>query len=185
MSSAAAATPREFWPWLGHNSWRLQLGLFVIWIVSLFLPPMPKLVVLVVTIPAFLVLAVAEYRHDHKLCDACIANWPLDPQTEVDRGRRWLHMDHRWSDAPKLRLALMLGALAVMSLLLVALLFTTDTLWPSQLFNAGVYVVLALSAYARHVHKRLQPWCPWCHRDDGDDHFHPEPVTPPSVRADR
>ena len=183
MSNAAAA-PREFWPWLGHNAWRLQFGVFVAWTVSLFLPVGPKLVVLAVSIPVFIGLSVVEFRHDRMLCDACIADWPLDPQAEVDRRRRWLHMDHRWTDAPKLRIILLCAALTFCSLVLAAVLFLTDQAWPTRVYSAALYLFFGLAAYARHVHKRLQPWCPWCHRDDGG-HFHPEPVTPPSVRADR
>lgn len=54
---AAGATdatgPREFWPWLGHNAWRLQFAVFVGWVVSLFVPPVLSLSILAVTIPAY------------------------------------------------------------------------------------------------------------------------------------
>lgn len=47
-----------------------------------------------------------------------------------------------------------------------------------------MYGFFAVSGYARHVHKQLEPWCPWCHRDDGDDHFHPG-AGHPAERAGR
>lgn len=183
MSTAASAR-REWWPWLGHNAWRLQFGVFVAWAVSLFMATSVTLLILLASLPVFVVLSVAELLHDRRLCDVCVAGWPLDPQAEVDRQRRWLHFDHRWVDAPRGRVTVLCVVLVVASLLLAAVVFFTDQRWPQQVYSLALYLFFGLAAYARHVHKRLQPWCPWCHRDDGE-HFHPEPVAPPSVQADR
>lgn len=185
MSNAAAASPREWWPWLGHNAWRLQLAVFAAWAVSLFLPPVPGVWVLLGSFAVYITLTIAEVAHDHKLCDACIAGWPLDPQAEVEQRRGWLRMEHRWVDARRWLIWVVAVAAMVVAVGLATLVVLSDQVWPQRVFSLALYVFFGLAAYARHVHKRLQPWCPWCHRDDGDDHFHPEPVTPPSVKADR
>lgn len=130
-------------------------------------------------------LNVAEYAHDRKLCDACIAGWPLDPQSEVQRRRHWLRMEHRWDGATRPVVWFWVLLVLAISVGLLVLTITTDLHWPQVVMQTAIYVFFALTGYSRHVHKRLEPWCPWCHRDDGDEHFHPEPVAPPSVRADR
>lgn len=185
MSTAAASSPREWWPWIGHNAWRLQLAVFVVWAVSLFLTSVLSVLVLVASLVVYITLTIAEVVHDHKLCDECIAAWPLDPQAEVEQRRGWLRMEHRWADVRRwitVAISIVVVGIAVG---LAVMVVVTGQSWPQRAFSIALYVWFGSTAYSRHVHKRLEPWCPWCHRDDGDDHFHPEPVTPPSVKSDR
>lgn len=186
MTGTAASARREWWPWMGHNAWRLQFGVFVAWTAGLFAPPVLTLVILGVGIPIYIALAVFEHAHERKLCEACIAAWPLDPQGEVERYRRWLHMEHRWDGGSRRRLAAF-GALVIAYsvIILVLTLALPAFSWPTTIWLITLYGFLIASGYARHIHHRLEPWCPWCHRGRGGDHFNPDPVTPPSVKADR
>lgn len=105
--------------------------------------------------------------HDARLCERCIAATPLDPQAAVTRWRpalRWRHS--------KFMLLAMLWAIVI---------FFTNTIqdgvsWWRFLLTAAAIGALCSSTFSEWVHRRLYPWCPFCHwGDGGDPEASPEP----------
>lgn len=117
----------------------------------------------------------AEMYHDRKLCVLDIKAGPLlDPQAAVDKHRPALKLYHR----PRQRWTM--TAVALLPLLLpwtrhlnpgtpVKILF-------SAMSVAAIISTLRLLRALEH-HRRLHPWCPWCHprRDKDDDVVAPVP----------
>jgi hypothetical protein len=98
--------------------------------------------------------------HEPRLCERCITASPLDPQAAVDRWRQAL----RWEHGRRVKILLLLAC--------VAWFFTAGFrgAHPGALYgaiDAVALLVLASSYVAMYVHRRLYPWCPWCHWDDG------------------
>lgn len=178
MSNAASA-PREWWPWLGHNAWRLEFGFVALWIIFLFVPSYPLIAPL--SLCGYVALIMAERRHDRHLCERCIASWPMDPEAEVTKHGWRLRFIHRFLDLGVVRLVLI--AMGVFMIILTGIILLPR--WPSVALSVLVYGMCAGLTVLLHTHKRLQPWCPQCRGRGGGGHFESDPVTPPSVRADR
>jgi len=131
-------------------------------------------------------LACDLFVHMGNLCERCIRAIPLDPQAAIERDRMWLKLFHRTSSqiwvhirsvrvpVPNKLLALMLLGTAVLTAIRLtfdpgeqALKFVALLTWTTPL--ASIF-------WATYRHNRLQPWCPFCPRDDGDDRVEaPEP----------
>lgn len=109
--------------------------------------------------------------HTSRPCLVCAARLPLDPQAATERARPLLRLHHR--SEPWLGYRPMLAYMAGVFLLPPG--------WP-----LNIWMIVAMSALlgvlvAATRHEKLQPWCPWCRRDDGgEDERMPEPD--PSVR---
>lgn len=107
----------------------------------------------------FIAAAVIDHGyHEERLCERCVAATPLDPQAAVQRWMTALRLHHsRWR---LWGMAVLLGVI-----LAVTLVFgkATWTYWLDALF--ALYVVLFTAADWEH--RRLYPWCPFCHWDDG------------------
>jgi hypothetical protein len=114
-----------------------------------------------------LVAFVLYFRHDAGLCERCVASMPLNAPDRVKqpRARTMLRVRH----AP-LRVLLVVFVAA-------EVLF----LWPLHGWHRGAAgalgdVILATYWVSLYVHRKVEPWCPWCHpRDDeGDEEFVPD-----------
>lgn len=120
-----------------------------------------------------LVAFVLYFRHDAGLCERCVASMPLNAPDRVrqPRTRAMLRIRHT-----PLRVA-------IAGFVAVEVLF----LWPLHGWQRGAAgtigdVVLAAWWVSLYVHRKVEPWCPWCHpRDDeGDEEFVPD--GPPGTR---
>jgi hypothetical protein len=118
-------------------------------------------------------LLVDKRYHAPRLCERCIAATPLDPQASVDRWLRFLRMEHetgRW-------------------FLVMAAVFGLDVWvdswhhWLGDVTDFMLMAVLATVYAAEYIHRRLYPWCPFCHWGDGGDHEAAPDVPAPTVSA--
>jgi hypothetical protein len=114
--------------------------------------------------------------HDRNLCLLDIKDAPLlDPQTAVTQNMRRLRLIHNT------RLLTATGAAGALVFLFThivgasttsPLLLTAATALAIPLGGIGVYELISAN-----VHRRLKPWCPFCHGRGG---FDPDPVTTPT-----
>lgn len=172
MSTAAAGARREFWPWLGHNAWRLSFVVNAILVATVFWQSSPWIAAVILAL--ILVFAAAQQRHDRSLCEHCIAHMPLDPQTEIIKRDRWLRANHVGEATSRKWASLIF---AVLSLSYVGVLVFA----PRPVGGAVIVLVIGilgpLATIGIQIHKRLQPWCPYCRRNDGGDYqFDPNPT---------
>lgn len=117
-------------------------------------------------------------RHGARLCDQCIARWPLDPTAEVRRHDHRLRRFHLVMDS------LEYGGTAKVWIA-VGIFLVVVTLLPQPFDNLLIFIAnVGLFAFflAGRTHDQLEPWCPYCRRGRDDDHFFPEPVTPPAAK---
>jgi hypothetical protein len=124
---------------------------------------------------AFTYPQLTDY-HDRHLCERCASEVPLDAQEQASRRRRTLRWHHR-----------ALPSMAVIGVIVAALLLSH--LLPRPL-SWGHYVIdvagIAAAAWfyqVERLHRRLQPWCPWCPRwgGGGDGEHEPSPEPDPAV----
>lgn len=180
MTSASAAARREWWPAFAHQAWKMLLVAYISCVAQTFLAPAAFLWA-VANVAAMIALIITESRHDRRLCERCIADWPLNPEESVRRARRRLRAFH-WlvERLPRRHQYALMAAIAVP--------YMAAGIWLSDfgfaVFSAGLYSLIGMGAVVNRAHWKLQPWCPQC-RGGGGDTFSPDPVTPPSVRADR
>lgn len=180
MSTQAAGAPRpqrEFWPALGHHAWKAPLLVNGLLVTGLLFGWGWWLLVLV-----FAIYGVAYYavvKHNHNLCERCIAEMPLNPQalvTRRDRALRWDHKEDRFRGRP----LLLLLAIYVPLIVVIALFFLLPDWAGKVLFALWVGVYQTYEILATRTHKILQPWCPYCdHRRRGKDTFDPDPDPAP------
>lgn len=109
---------------------------------------------------------VAYCLHARRLCEYCVAYLPPDPDAAVGRrrlGLLWCHLALR----RKLAVAVLAGSVAVIVL--------TDSA-VTLLVLAACSAFYAADVRADYWHRRLQPWCPWCHHPgEGDPADAPDP----------
>lgn len=100
--------------------------------------------------------------HQERLCEKCIAGTPLDTQAAVTRWRWALKTHHM----PWVVLIVLLTALA---LEFTGNSFKHTPTW-AIFADAGVVLAIGVDNIMTWQHRRLYPWCPYCHWDDGGDH---------------
>lgn len=101
--------------------------------------------------------------HSRHLCERCAAETPLDPQRSIDRWRPALFGFHR---------GVLQGALvAVLAWAAVTTVVFHGPHWPywACVADACLQAAIAVTLFGSYKHSRLQPWCPYCHWDDGGD----------------
>ena len=127
-----------------------------------------------ITFIVLMLVTFAEMRkHDRGLCEACMSDFPLNPSQDAETYSRRLATVHLMAD--KVVARKYLAAILVACLLP---LFAPDplripamALWLASLVSLG-YIVLS-----GQTHRRLQPWCPQCGHQGGQDHVEaPEPM---------
>lgn len=125
------------------------------------------------------------FVHDRNLCLRDLQESPLlDPQSAVDKNIRALRTCHSRrfhktllgiSFAPIVVLLAVAGIKEMPLLVKVAL-----TVMAAAGITTTIYV-----GHIQNVHSRLQPWCPFCRRDDGPDDPVVEPTPDPVSSAQR
>jgi hypothetical protein len=112
-------------------------------------------------------------RHDSGMCEWCLTSMPLNAPDRVNqpRTRMMLRIRH-----PRQRYVLAAGAVTV-----AALVFPAHG-WVLALTVTCFTVPLATAWAALYVHRKVEPWCPWCHPGGGGEDEVPEPDKPPGDR---
>lgn len=107
--------------------------------------------------------------HERHLCLRDLDDAPLlDPQAAVDQHRRALRIHH---NRRQYLVALITGVLP----LAILLVMTGQASYPVGVklaLTALAAIGVAANCYVGYIqatHRRLQPWCPWCRRNDGGD----------------
>lgn len=148
--------------WAGHYSAYLFLPVVA---ASIITSPLPAGFWAWATLPLWIAwvfsLIIGEGYHQERLCERCIASSPLDPQAAVERWRPAL----RWEHDRRLKLIVMLAVLAW--IVGSNLVWKHMQPWWVYVLSALAMLVLGGSYIATYQHRRLYPWCPWCHWDDG------------------
>jgi hypothetical protein len=151
--------------------------------ILLVLRPLPPGSVASLVAPAALVGGVlvswlAMRQHDSRLCEYCVAAMPINPTEAASRYRGRLAVTHLGSDRK--------AVAAYLILLVGSSVFLLGG--PPLLREVGPYLWSAVQATMIYLvlchttHRRLQPWCPQCRGDDGDDEHHRDP-TPSGSRS--
>lgn len=125
---------------------------------------------------AMIVAFVVHFSHLRgALCEDCIKAMPLDGHETARRRKPLLWAYHRLYDSRNTMLYVLLGLVAVSAL---AGNFLEKRSAPSLiLFNLVTLGIIGIYV-ANGVHRRLQPWCPYCRwgRDDEDETVAPAPA---------
>jgi hypothetical protein len=125
--------------------------------------------VMVLVFAAVVLLAVAIFVHNRRLCDLCIAAMPLDASTVASRYAVRFAVAHLFEQK-----GLAFGYLGV----IVASSFLSDH--PIGKFGwAAAEASLVYLLFVYVTHQRLQPWCPQC-KNGGEEVAAPTTPTPVS-----
>jgi SNF family Na+-dependent transporter len=122
--------------------------------------------------------------HSARLCERCIAASPLDPQAAVDRWDLVLRFDHE--NGRKFLAYVILFAVDI------AANWRDGSSWLGPVHSnwwgyvADIVFVLFIGVVygAEYRHRRLYPWCPYCHWGSGGDH-EPKMVDDPDPAVSR
>jgi hypothetical protein len=111
------------------------------------------------------------------LCEDCIKSMPLDGNEVAARRKPVLKAFHKVNEGH--------GRWGYF-ILLTGLAFLTyafkEYSAPYNVVNSALSFVIATAWWAVLVHRRLQPWCPFCHWDDGGEKEpSPDPIVPETV----
>jgi hypothetical protein len=153
--TAACGQPRRWSVWLTHH----QLEVYIFFAVGATLNQMfDNMFAVGLLSTAFVGLCavcVALIRHNAVLCERCIADFPVDGDAQAEKHNLSLAYTHNinnmlWRAAIYWFAALIIGSA-----------------WP--ILTGLPWVVICLDLRARMLHRRLEPWCPWCRNDDDWD----------------
>ncbi|WP_157646927.1 hypothetical protein [Actinomycetospora chiangmaiensis] len=121
----------------------------------------------------FIVVQLFTLAHDDRLCLRCIAESPADPAQVVERRRRWLRLFHSATTTAGIVMLIVTAAVGVVAGLLIR---------PGW---GDLVLLLPLGTMALTVlHRRVEPWCPYCgwgRDDDGEET--PDPTPDPDTAA--
>jgi hypothetical protein len=122
----------------------------------------------------------ASARHDRRLCEACIRDMPLNGEERAAKEIWYLRTAH----GRNLRKIFVRCVLPYLALAMFCR-FGIDLKYPwSNLVGEGVTVLLLLMNVVVAKHRRLQPWCPFCHwNDGGSGAAEPSPDPDPSAKV--
>jgi hypothetical protein len=121
----------------------------------------------------FIIVQLFTLAHDDRLCLRCIAESPADPAHAVETRRVWLRMFHSATTASGVAVLVVVAAVGVAAGLMIR---------PGW---GDLVLVLPLGTMALTVvHRRIEPWCPYCGWGrGGDDEDTPEPTPDPDIAA--
>jgi hypothetical protein len=130
-------------------------------------------VVSLAAVVVFIVVQLFTLAHDDRLCLRCIAESPADPARAVESRRRWLRLFHSATTTAGVAALVVVAAVGVAAGLLIR---------PGW---GDLVLVLPLATMALTVvHRRIEPWCPYCDWGrGGDDEDAPDPTPDPDVAA--
>lgn len=109
--------------------------------------------------------------HDLNRCARCTWTVPLRGAARAKRYRHLLRLRHLLKERPVRAGSLYLAAYVVGMLATLAVAESLFDVGDHALVHAGVALIhppVALLVVLRHLHRRVQLWCPYC-RLDGDD----------------
>lgn len=163
--------------WWGHHGPTVFVGIIgsmaALAILPVTYPPGGKPLVSIAFVAAMLANYGEMKKHDRGLCERCVADFPLNPAKDAERYQRRLETVHLMAEkrAATYYLAFILIACLLPVFVHGALRVPVMGLWLLSLASL-VYIV-----QSGQVHRRLQPWCPQCGHQGGQDHVDtPEPV---------
>ena len=136
-------------------------------------PPGGKPLVSLTFIVLMLVTFVEMRKHDRGLCERCAADFPLNPAQDAETHSRRLATVHLMADKRIARWYLVAILVACLLPIFVPemLQLPARALWLASLASL-VYVV-----QSGVTHRRLQPWCPQCGNQGGEEQVDtPEPM---------
>jgi hypothetical protein len=165
LMAARLAVPERAAMWLGHYSTALLLAALAVSVADDAAGrPQGAVTWLVDAVwLAWIAAWMADIgRHQEHLCERCIAASPLDPQAAVTRWRRVLRLHHA-----RAATVAMLGSVIAWDI--ASGMFRHPPAWAFAL-DALASVVLGASYAVTWQHRRLYPWCPFCHWDEGGEH---------------
>ena len=158
---------------VAHHPLLLGGPLIAVAIAAGFADARQSSVVSLAAVVVFIVVQLFTLAHDDRLCLRCIAESPADPARAVESRRRWLRLFHSATTTSGVAVLVVAAAVGVTAGLLIR---------PGW---GDLVLVLPLATMALTVvHRRIEPWCPYCgwgRDDDGDDT--PEPTPDPDVAA--
>jgi hypothetical protein len=111
-----------------------------------------------------------DFRHNVGMCERCVASMPLNAPDRVlqPRTRTMLRIRH----AP-------FRVVAGCAIVVVVASFVPLRGWQARAENGLADVLIAAVWASFYVHRKVEPWCPWCHpRGDGGSEAW-EPAGPP------
>jgi hypothetical protein len=126
-----------------------------------------------------LLVSLAALVHDRSLCLLDVQQAPLlDPQGAATRYRRRLRLRHS-------RRAMVLSLVPMLWVILQPSLGPFLPSWARLALIPVAGAIIAWTIYLSVVcvstHRRLEPWCPYCHwGDGGDEEVAPQPDPAPS-----
>lgn len=150
--------------WAGHHEVTGFLVLVVFFIVGDALGNPQGGPVYWITLPVLAAWGYAFWSatigpHEKQLCERCSAAVPLDPQAKAARWDRMLWLVHQ-------RRALV-SVLVVIGVKALALDHAFRPGAWSFIMDALILTAVSVFAVAQRVHRRLQPWCPYCRWEGG------------------
>lgn len=149
--------------WAGHSHNKIFIVVASFLVVGDVLGNPQSGVLYWVTLPVLIAwgysLWAAMVPHRKQLCERCISAAPLDPQAQVKRWDKALRLSHGK------RLIIGIGVIVAVKVLVLDHLFGTGT-W-AYAMDGTVLFTLGVTGAAQDLHRKLQPWCPYCHWDDG------------------
>jgi hypothetical protein len=174
-STAGSRWPREGRPHraamlLGHYQEHIQVAVLPLLIGNVLAgrPPVLTWISYTVLLAWFVSFLADQRQHQRQLCERCISAAPtLNPQGAVERWRRVLWCFHQ-------KRAYQLMMLAAICWIFYSSRIRHEHEWALSL-DALILVLIGFSYFTGIIHKRLYPWCPYCHWGDGGG----EEVTPP------
>lgn len=112
---------------------------------------------------------IGMIRHGRTLCLRCVKRLPLVPGDVADRSTPLFWLAHKLLDHKKATTLVMLAVIVTGEL--------TPSGWPAHSLSFAENLGMAALAYSLSRHSVLQPWCPWCRDEGGDDdtELSPEP----------
>jgi hypothetical protein len=120
-------------------------------------------------------MLLAHMRHENALCEICAAMTPLDGNAAARKHDIQLRLFHK----ARLIAAIVLGLLV--AVVVADRLFLPDTV--GRLAFDISFLEIAVSMHVTITHRLLEPWCPYCHWDEGGDHEPAPEPTPPVGQA--
>jgi hypothetical protein len=184
MTHAAAGRPNNRATFLAHYPLQVAVVLIALDVGARFpmtLSAVPWVLAAVV-FALFVAFLYSQFRHQQAgLCEQCAKDTPLDPQKAVNQRMRWLKLTHKLFDTKWRRVVGLLPlGIALAGWVTIGwfhLGWITAPLFWAAMLGPAVLV---------RIHNPLQPWCPFCHWDDGgDEEPSPEPTPDPSIAPDR
>lgn len=130
-------------------------------------------VVSLAAVVVFIVVQLFTLAHDDRLCLRCIADSPANPALVVERRRPLLRLFHSATTGAGIATLVVVAAVGVAAGLFIR---------PGW---GDLVLILPLGTMVLTVlHRRVEPWCPYCgwgRDDDGEDT--PDPTPDPDVAA--